>query len=71
MSWEKIKAGYAAIDQLYGQSNRKASRFAFMAYLLGDKPAAQEAFTFIGDNRDSAVWDKGQFAFVKTWASVP
>jgi hypothetical protein len=71
MSWEKIKAGYAAIDQLYGQSNVKANRFAFMAYLLGDKPAAQEVFAFIGDNRDPAVWDKGQFAFVKAWASAP
>lgn len=71
MSWEKIKAGYAAIDQLYGQSNLKANRFAFMAYLLGDKPAAQEAFTFIGDNRDLSVWNKGQFAFVKAWASAP
>jgi hypothetical protein len=71
MSWERMKAGYAAIDQLYGQSNLKANRFAFMAYLLGDKPAAQEAFTFLGDNRDPTVWDKGQFAFVKAWASAP
>jgi hypothetical protein len=71
MSWEKIKAGYAAIDQLYGTSNLKANRFAFMAYLVGDKPAAQQAFTFIGDNRDAKVWDQGQFAFVKNWAATP
>lgn len=71
MSWEKIKGGYTAIDQLYGLSNLKANRFAFMAYLVGDKTAAQEAFTFIGDNRDRTVWDKGQFAFVKAWASAP
>jgi hypothetical protein len=71
MSWEKIKAGYAAIDQLYGQSNLKANRFAFMAYMFGDKPMAREAFAFIGDNRDRGVWDKGQFVSVKAWASAP
>jgi hypothetical protein len=69
MSWEKIKAGYVAIDRLYGQSNLKANRFAFMAYLFGYKPDAQEALAFIGDHRDPAVWDKGQFAYVKAWAS--
>ena len=50
MSWEKIKQGYAAIDRLYGQSNLKANRFAYMAYLLGDKAAAREAFDFLGDH---------------------
>jgi tetratricopeptide (TPR) repeat protein len=69
MSWEKIKAGYFAIDRIYGQSNLKANRFAFMAYLFGDKPDAQEALAFIGDHREPMVWDKGQFAYVKAWAS--
>jgi len=71
MSWEKIKRGYSAIDQLYGLSSVKANRFGFMAYLAEDKTAAQEAFTFIGDNRDPMVWDKGQFEFVKAWAATP
>jgi hypothetical protein len=70
MSWEKIKQGYAAIDRLYGQSNRKANRFAYMAYLLGDKPAAREAFAFIGDRREPQVWSNDQFAFVRAWAAA-
>jgi hypothetical protein len=71
MSWERIKAGYAAINQLYGPAYLKANRFAFMAYLLKDKPEAQEALAFVGDNRDPTVWDKGQFAFVQNWVSTP
>lgn len=70
MSWEKIKQGYAAIDRLYGQANLKANRFAYMAYLLGDKPAAREAFNFIGDHREPEVWSNDQFAFVRAWAAA-
>jgi hypothetical protein len=70
MSREKIKQGYAAIDRLYRQSNRKGNRFAYMAYLLGDKPAAHEAFAFVGDHRDPEVWSNDQFAFVRAWAAT-
>jgi hypothetical protein len=57
LSWPKIKEGYAALDQMYGVSNVKRNRFAYMAFLAGDLPAAREAITQIGDKWDRATWE--------------
>jgi len=56
MSWPKIKEGYAALEELYGTSNRKLNRFAYLAVLAGDRPAADQAFKRIGDNWDPPTW---------------
>lgn len=56
MSWPRIKEGYAALEELYGISNRKLNRFAYLAVLAGDRPAAEEAFKRIGDNWDPPTW---------------
>jgi hypothetical protein len=56
MSWSKIKEGYAALEELHGISNRKLNRFAYLAVLAGDRPAADEAFQRIGDNWDPPTW---------------
>ena len=55
MSWEKIKQGYAAIDRLYGQSNLKANRFAYMAYLLGTKPRPARHSTSLAITRSRGM----------------
>jgi|HubBroStandDraft_6_1064221.scaffolds.fasta_scaffold265202_1 hypothetical protein len=69
LSWPKIKAGYAALGQLYGYSNLKLNRYAHMAVEAGDKAAAQEAFSKIGDDWDHGVWHTGQkFETAKLWA---
>jgi hypothetical protein len=69
LSWPKIKDGYATLGQLYGYSNLKRNRFAYMAVLEGDKPAAHAALAAIGDNWDQSVWpSKLDFLKAKVWA---
>jgi hypothetical protein len=56
MSWPRMKQGYAALEKLYGTSTLKKNRFAYMALLAGDKPAARQMFASIGNDWDSSVW---------------
>jgi hypothetical protein len=72
LSWPKIKKGYAALGQLYGVSSLKRNRFAYMATLAADKPAAREAFAQIGDNWDKDIWrTREYFESTKAWAINP
>jgi hypothetical protein len=67
--WPKIQRGYAALDQLYGVSNLKRNRFAYMAYLGGDGPVAGVVLTQIGDNWDKEIWgSKERFESIRVWA---
>jgi len=69
LSWPKIQRGYAALDQLYGVSNLKRNRFAYMAYLGGDGHVAGVALTQIGDNWDKEIWgSKERFESIRAWA---
>jgi hypothetical protein len=70
MSWPKIKQGYAALGQLYGVSNLKRNRFAYMAFLAGDRPAARDAFVTIGGNWNREIWKTEEsFEGTKAWAT--
>jgi hypothetical protein len=71
LSWPKIKEGYAALNRLYGVSDLKLNRFAYMAYLAGDEDAAREAFAKIGDRWVPEPWgtSKEQFENAKAWAA--
>lgn len=72
MSWPGIKAGYEALAELYGVSDLKLNRFAYMAYEAGDKPAAQEALEKIGNNWDDRVWKNAAgFEKARSWAAAP
>ncbi|MGO9590313.1 MAG: hypothetical protein ACLP3K_09760 [Candidatus Acidiferrales bacterium] len=72
LSWPKIKDGYAAMGQLYGYSSLKANRFAYLAVLEHDKPAAEAAFAAIGDDWDSRAWPaQTYFQQAKAWAENP
>jgi hypothetical protein len=69
LSWPKIKEGYAALEHLYGTSDLKMNRFAFLAAKFGDKSAAKEVFARIGDNWDQGVWtNRERFDAAKVWA---
>jgi hypothetical protein len=72
ISWAKAKEGYANIERLYGTVNIKNNRYAYMAYMSGDKAAAQQAFAMIGDNPDHNVWhDQNAFDTARGWATAP
>jgi hypothetical protein len=69
LSWPKIKEGYAALEHLYGTSNQKMNRFAFLTAKFGDKSAAKEVFARIGNSWDQGVWmDRKRFEAAKVWA---
>lgn len=70
LSWPRIKRGYEVLQRLYGTSNLKDNRFAYMAFLAQDKSAAQEAFMRIGQGWNPYAWRNRQyFDAVKAWAS--
>jgi hypothetical protein len=70
MSWPQIKRGYEAIERLYGSSNYKNNRFAFVAYQFHQQVAAGSAFQAIENARDPSVWGQGDlFEKVKAWAN--
>jgi hypothetical protein len=70
LPWPKTKEGYAALVRLYGTSDLKLNRLAFIATRFRDKPAAQEAFARIGDRWDPSVWTTQQrFEVSKAWAN--
>lgn len=72
LSWPKIQEGYEAIEQLYGVSSLKRSRFAHMAYLAPDKTVSQKALLELGDNWDQESWGtKEHFEEVREWAVGP
>ncbi len=70
ISWDKIKLGYAALEQLYGTSSLKMNRFAYMAYLAGDNAAARDVLAKIGTNWDPKTWGTRQrFDNAQMWAT--
>lgn len=72
MSWPKIKSGYAELKRLYGISNVKANRFAYMSVLASDKTSAQDAFATVGPDWNADVWYSGdKFESAKAWAYGP
>src|SRR5262249_39020528 len=73
MSWARVKDGYLALQRKYGVSEVKVNRFAYMAYVAGDKEAAQQAFAQIPNFVGSAhVWQSAEsFESVKAWSNAP
>jgi len=69
LSWDRVKAGFAALEQLYGSTNHQLNAVAFMAVRQGDSEFAQQIFGRIGDNWDEAVWG-GKVRFDKSKASL-
>lgn len=71
MSWDKIRDGFAALQQLYGANNRDNNRFAFLAYAHGDKPAAQAVFAKISDSDDTVWRSRSAYDTARAWALMP
>ncbi len=72
MSWPKVKKGYSDLQRLYGTSNLKMNRFAYMSVLSGDKISARETFLMLGDSWSEHVWPSAEhFETAKRWASTP
>jgi Domain of unknown function (DUF4034) len=56
LSWDRVKQGFAALEQLYGSTNHERNALAFLAVRNHDADFAQQLFTRIGDNWDENVW---------------
>lgn len=56
LSWDRVKQGFAALEQLYGSTNHELNAIAFMAARQKDGEFGRQIFTRIGDNWDEAVW---------------
>jgi hypothetical protein len=72
MSWPKVKRGYAELVRLYGSSNLKANRFAYMSFIANDRASAQSAFSTIGTDWNHLVWHSAaSFNSARSWANSP
>lgn len=70
MSWPKVKQGYANLVRLYGTSNLKSNRFAYMSFVADDKASAQTAFSTIGTDWNHLVWSSAaNFDSARFWAT--
>ncbi len=67
LSWDRVKRGFAALDQLYGATNHQRNVVAYMAVAQHDREFAQQVVSVIGNDWDASVWHtKGQFETAKT-----
>jgi len=72
MSWPRVKKGYNDLQRLYGTSNLKMNRLAYMSVLSGDKISARDTFNLLGDSWNEDVWPSAEhFETAKQWASTP
>lgn len=72
MDWARVKQGYVELRRLYGTSNLKMNRFAYMSFVAGDKDAARETIAALGDAWNPKVWQIAEnFKSAKDWAARP
>jgi hypothetical protein len=72
LSWPRIKAGYSALQELYGTSISHLNEIAMMAFRAADFDYATASFSQIGDNWDKAVWfTRNAFYTFKYQATMP
>jgi hypothetical protein len=70
-SYPKLREGYLNNSRLYGASNLTANRFAFMASIFKDKPAARDAFATL-TARETQIWGGDPtFNILRDWANTP
>jgi hypothetical protein len=72
VSWPRVRDGYENLVRLYGTSEIKSNRFAYMSYVAGDKSSAQQAFASIQNGRSHLVWrSEANFNAAQAWANQP
>ena len=70
-SWAKLQEGFAVLEELYGLTQLKVNRFAFMATQYGDREVAAKAFARIGRNWNQSVWgSQARFEAQRSWAGL-
>ena len=70
-SYPQLRQGYLNNTRLYGPSNLTANRFAFMASIFKDKPAAHDAFATL-TKRETDIWGGDPtFDILRDWANTP
>ncbi len=71
MDETRVQRGFAALDQLYGSTNRERNEAAFLAVRAGDVSTAQALFARIGNDWSGAVWrSKARFDATRTGQPV-
>jgi Domain of unknown function (DUF4034) len=71
MSWERVRRGYSALEQLYGTNNYQRNAIAFLALRAGDTTTAHQAFARIGNDWDQSVWrSKARFDASRTGQAI-
>lgn len=69
MSWPRIKSGYQALEQQYGESIEFLNSMAYMAAVAGDGTYSEEIFGRIKEGWDPGVWhEKQRFLITRQWA---
>jgi hypothetical protein len=71
LDWPKFRSGYSDVTRLYGPDNTYANRLAFVAYKLGDKATAQQAFAAVDHMEMGVWWGPHTFANARDWANQP
>ena len=56
LSWPRVQRGFAAIESLYGSTNRERNVMAYLALRSGDAATAQQLFARIGNDWSESVW---------------
>jgi len=56
--WMRIKRGYSALVEQYGNSLVRQNEMCYMAAYVGDVMLADDLFTAIGDKWDASTWMK-------------
>jgi hypothetical protein len=60
ISWESVKAGYAALQKQYGADRYRKNQYAFLAIYGKDMETAALAMNEIGTDWDEIVWGNRQ-----------
>lgn len=69
MSWPRIKSGYQALEQQYGEAIEHLNSMAYMAAVAGDGAYSEELFGRIKEGWDPEVWhEKQRFLITRQWA---
>jgi hypothetical protein len=69
--WNKLKLGYANLNDTFGTSNYNANLYAAMSAVFCDKKAGREGFKNISF-RDTFVWsDDKSFNSIRDWTNSP
>ena len=72
MQWPRIKNGYLALQEIYGDTISHKNEIALMAFRAGDFDYATKIFDQIGDQWDKEVWlVHDHFTNFKYQAEIP